>query len=73
MMSFIMKLPCGSDAEFDYAAGHGYRCTSCNAVVGSVGMPSRCKSQINKYDVLKALGSSIRWNYETGQEVDVSH
>ena len=71
MMSFIMKLPCGSNAEFDYAAGHGYRCTTCNAVVGSVGMPDKCKSAVEKYDMLKNLGSHIRWNYETGEEVVV--
>ena len=34
--------PCGEVAEFDYGAGYGYRCTSCNAVLGSIGMPKAC-------------------------------
>jgi len=37
-----IMLPCGSTAVFDRESGISYRCTSCFAVVGSVGMPRAC-------------------------------
>lgn len=43
-----INLPCGATAHFCYEAGYGYRCTSCNAVVGSVGMPRECKLALDK-------------------------
>lgn len=42
-----IDLPCGAVAEFDFGSGIGYRCTSCNAVVGSIGMPRGC------YDLMR--------------------
>jgi hypothetical protein len=39
------------------------------AVVGSVGMPRACQSEIAKYDVLKQLGGNVKWDYNKGCEV----
>ena len=36
-----MRLPCGGRAYWDDASGISYRCETCGAVVGSVGMPRR--------------------------------
>jgi hypothetical protein len=63
-----MHLPCGGVAYFDDGAGYGYRC-ECGSVVGSVGMPRACRSEIAKYDVLKQLGSNVKWDYNKGCEV----
>ena len=47
--NIIAQLPrtvttlCGNVAEFDVGSGMGYRCTTCNAIIGSVGMPKECK------------------------------
>lgn len=38
-----IKLLCGSEAVFDVESGMGHRCTTCNAMLGSIGMPKRCK------------------------------
>jgi hypothetical protein len=38
------KLPCGGIAYFDWASECAHRCDSCNAVVGSIGMPRECKT-----------------------------
>ena len=64
-----MHLPCGGVAEFDHSSGISYRCEMCNAVVGSVGMPRSCQNEIAKYDVLKQLGSNVKWDYNKGCEV----
>ena len=37
-----INLPCGGRAVFDRESGISHRCTSCFAVVGSVGMPRQC-------------------------------
>lgn len=37
-----IKLACGAEAVFDEGSGIGYRCTTCFAVVGSIGMPRTC-------------------------------
>lgn len=64
-----IHLPCGGTAEFDEGAGYGHRCWTCMAVVGSIGMPRECKTEMDKYDiVLPALGSKITWNYDKGCE-----
>ena len=64
-----IHLPCGGEALFDDASGCGYRCLDCMAMVGSVGMPRACKSEMDKYDkVLPALGSRVTWNYKKGCE-----
>jgi hypothetical protein len=64
-----MHLPCGGVAQFDHSSGISYRCEDCMAVVGSVGMPRACRSEIAKYDVLKQLGSNVKWDYNKGCEV----
>ena len=64
-----MYLPCGGVAEFDHSSGISYRCEMCNAVVGSVGVPRDCRDEIAKYDVLKQLGSNVKWDYNKGCEV----
>lgn len=70
----LMHLPCGSQANFDYSSGIGYRCEMCNAVVGSVGMPRDCKASIDLYEkVLPTLGSKVKWNYEKGCEEEVAY
>lgn len=47
-----IHLLCGNTASFDYASGISYRCTTCMAVVGSIGMPSECKAL---YDMEKVV------------------
>lgn len=64
-----MHLPCGGYAVFDEGAGFGHRCEDCMAVVGSIGMPRSCKSEMDKYEkVLPALGSKVKWDYNQGCE-----
>jgi hypothetical protein len=48
-------LACGASAEFDYSSGFSYRCTECGAVVGSVGMPRRCKDEEEKVKIWEIL------------------
>lgn len=62
----IMYLPCGSRAFFDESSGISYRCELCNAVVGSIGQPQRCKDEAQKYKNWEMLGGK-GWDYETGQ------
>jgi hypothetical protein len=57
-------MPCGGTALFD--GDYSYRCMICMAVVGSMGQPSRCKQETEKYDVLKALGGK-GWDYVKGE------
>lgn len=52
----IMTL-CDQVAEFDHGAGYGYRCTTCNAVIGSVGMPKQCATLYKMQDVVDKLRS----------------
>ena len=60
-----MRLPCGGTAYFDYESGISYRCTTCFAVVGSVGMPRSCKDDMDKYDSWNKLGG-VGWDYKNG-------
>ena len=48
---------CGAVAEFDDGAGYGYRCTECGAVLGSVGMPRRCKDEEDKLKIWEILSN----------------
>ena len=64
-----MHLPCGGVAQFDHSSNTSYRCEHCMTVVGSVGWPRACRSEIAKYDVLKQLGSNVKWDYNKGCEV----
>lgn len=38
------RLPCGGVAIFDHSSGISYRCDTCFAVVGSIGMPRDCET-----------------------------
>ena len=42
-------MSCGGTPMFDFPSGCSYRCDLCNAVIGSVGQPRRCK-ELNKDD-----------------------
>lgn len=57
-----MNLPCGGTAYFDEESGISYRCLNCLAVVGSIGMPKRCKDISEQWEMQKALGGA-GWDY----------
>jgi hypothetical protein len=40
-------LPCGAVAIFDRETECSWRCQDCFAVVGSVGMPERCRQALS--------------------------
>jgi len=50
-----IELLCGSIAEFDISSGISYRCTTCMAVVGSIGMPPECKALYDMEKVVEKL------------------
>ena len=59
----VMHLPCGGIAYYEEESTcHSYRCTHCDAVVGSVGQPQRCKEEADKYEMLAAMGGQ-GWDY----------
>ena len=61
-----IHLPCGGTAQFDEAAGYGYRCEDCMAVVGSVGQSRRCKEEAEKYFNWEQIGG-LGWDYTKGE------
>ena len=62
-----MRLPCGGVAWLDPdSSSYGFRCDSCFAVVGSIGMPRDCKTEMDKWEVQKTLGGR-GWNYQQGE------
>ena len=50
-----IELLCGSSASFDVSSEYAHRCDNCGAVVGSVGMPSRCKELYDMEEVVARL------------------
>lgn len=50
-----IELLCGSTASFDDGSGCAHRCDNCGAVVGSVGMPRRCKDLYDMEEVVDKL------------------
>jgi hypothetical protein len=60
-------LPCNASALWDHDSDMGYRCTSCFAMVGSIGQPTQCKEEADKWKNLKALGGK-GWDYYMGQQ-----
>jgi hypothetical protein len=50
-----IELLCGSSASFDDSSGCAHRCDNCGAVVGSVGMPRRCKDLYDMEEVVAKL------------------
>ena len=63
----LIYLPCGSSARWDSESDMGYRCTSCFAIVGSIGQSDRCHEEANKWKTLKALGGR-GWDYYMGRQ-----
>ena len=57
-----MKLPCGGIAYFDVESGISYRCSTCLAVIGSIGQPRECVDEAEKYENWKKLGGK-GWDY----------
>lgn len=49
------ELLCGSTSYFDVASGISYRCDTCMAVVGSIGMPPECKELYDMEKVVNKL------------------
>lgn len=56
-----INLECGSVASFDPDSGISYRCNTCFAVVGSIGMPRQCKELYDMIDVVDKLKGKIAW------------
>jgi hypothetical protein len=50
-----VHLPCGGVAYFDQDSGISYRCETCFAVVGSIGMPRSCKEEFDKEKMIAIL------------------
>ena len=63
----LMKLPCGGIAYYDENSGISYRCGQCMAVVGSVAMPSECRQEMDKWDLMEMLGGK-GWDYYADPE-----
>ena len=62
-----IKLPCGGLAVFEEdSTCYSYRCIRCMAVVNSIGMSTRCKEEMNKWENWRQLGGQS-WNYEIGE------
>ena len=58
-----MVLPCGGVAYYDEPThGMNYFCAQCECVVGSDSMPTRCKIEEAKWDLIKLLGGK-GWDY----------
>ena len=60
-------LPCAAVAVFDVPSEMGYRCMQCDAMVGSVGQPQRCREEAEKWKTIEALGGS-GWDYAVGEQ-----
>jgi ferredoxin len=50
-----METLCGQMAYFDKSCGTGFRCYTCNAMIGSIGMPKECKELYDMEDVILRL------------------
>jgi hypothetical protein len=62
----VLKLPCGGTAFFDYESGCSYRCSTCYAVIGSIGQSKECKDAAQMYANWEALGGA-GWCYVSGK------
>lgn len=62
-------LPCGGVAFFDTGSGISYRCDHCGAVIGSIGMPKNCATELQKWDLIEKLGGR-GWDFEREISVD---
>lgn len=62
-----MFLPCGGTAYLDPESSiWGFRCDTCFAIVGSIGQPSKCKEESQKYSNWAKLGGK-GWDYNKGK------
>ena len=61
-------LPCGGVAHFDTQSGCSYRCETCFATVGSVGMPRECRKEMDKWELIEKLGGK-GWDYSVKVEL----
>lgn len=65
-----MSLPCGGVAYLDPESSiYSYRCSTCFAAVGSIGMPKHCKDEMAKWDNWEKLGGK-GWDYLEEREED---
>lgn len=48
---------CGQHAEWDDGSGMGYRCHTCMAIVGSIGMPKHCHEIMKTNQAFNRLGA----------------
>ena len=48
-------MPCGGTAYFDHSSGISYRCDTCFAVLGSIGMPQECREIYRKMELLDVI------------------
>ena len=65
-----VRLPCDSIARFDADSGISFRCETCWAVVGSIGMPGGCREEIDKWDAYESAGM-WKWDYKTGEPLSL--
>lgn len=65
MIHLLMFPPCGGTAYFDDESGIGYRCEDCGAILGSIGQPTTCREEAQKYENWKKLGGR-GWDYLKG-------
>jgi hypothetical protein len=56
-MNFIepIHMPCGGTAYFDESSGISYRCDTCMAVLGSIGMPETCRQIYRDMELLDVI------------------
>jgi len=50
-----IEVLCGSTAYFDEDSGISYRCETCFAVIGSIGMPRECAELYRMEEVVQKL------------------
>ena len=50
-----IPLPCGGTAYWDESSGISYRCDTCMAVLGSIGMPSQCRQAYRDMELLDVI------------------
>jgi len=63
----LIYLPCGSSARWDSESDMGYRCTSCFAMVGSIGQSKYCADLSMEYKISEKMGGP-KWDYERGEQ-----
>ena len=61
-----IRLPCNATAIWDSPSDMGYRCTTCYAMVGSIGQPRSCVDEADKYKMMEILGGK-GWDYTKGK------